>query len=69
MTTPTSEFLCRSCGFITFDGPLRPASPVVIDVGGSKERLVVGVKYSAQLVFIRFVGTHEDYDDIEAGEV
>lgn len=42
---------------------------VVFNIGGNKFRLVVAVKYSAQLVFIRFVGTHEDYDDIEAGEV
>jgi len=25
--------------------------------------------HSAQLVFIRFVGTHADYGDIDAGEV
>jgi mRNA interferase HigB len=42
---------------------------VVFKLGGNKYRLVVAVKYSAQLVFIRFVGTHEDYDDINAGEV
>jgi len=42
---------------------------VVFNVGGNKYRLVVAVKYSAQLVFIRFVGTHADYDDIDAGEV
>ncbi len=42
---------------------------VVFNIGGNKYRLVVAVKYSAQLVFIRFVGTHADYDDIDAGEV
>jgi len=42
---------------------------VVFNVGGNKYRLVVAVKYSAQIVFIRFVGTHEDYDEIDAGEV
>ncbi len=42
---------------------------MVFNIGGNKFRLVVAVKYSAQLVFIRFVGRHEDYDDIEAGEV
>jgi len=42
---------------------------VVFNVGGNKYRLVAAVKYSAQLVFIRFVGTHADYDDIDAGEV
>ena len=42
---------------------------VVFNVGGNKYRLVVAVKYSAQLVFVRFVGTHADYDKIDAGEV
>jgi len=42
---------------------------VVFNVGGNKYRLVVAVKYSAQIVFIRFVGTHEDYDHIDAGKV
>ena len=42
---------------------------VVFNVGGNKYRLVVAVKYSAQLVFIRFVGTHADYNDVDAGEV
>lgn len=34
-----------------------------------KYRLVVAVKYSARIVFIRFVGTHAAYDAIDAGEV
>jgi mRNA interferase HigB len=42
---------------------------VVTNVGGNKYRLVVVVKYSAQLLFIRFVGTQADDDDIDAGEV
>ena len=42
---------------------------VVFNVGGNKYRLVVAVKYSAHLVFIRFVGTHQAYDRIDASEV
>ena len=42
---------------------------VVFNVGGNKYRLVVAVKYSAQVVFIRFIGTHADYDEIDAGRV
>ena len=42
---------------------------MVFNIGGNKYRLVVAVKYSAQLVFVRFVGTHADYDRIDAGEV
>jgi mRNA interferase HigB len=42
---------------------------VVFNIGGNKYRLVVAVKYSAQTVFIRFVGTHAGYDGIDAGKV
>lgn len=52
----------RNASFVGFDR-------VVFNVGGNKYRLIVAVKYSAQLVFIRFVGTHADYDDIDAEEV
>ena len=42
---------------------------VVFNVGGNRYRVVVAVKYSAQIVFIRFVGSHAEYDDIDAREV
>jgi mRNA interferase HigB len=42
---------------------------VVFNLGGNKYRVVVAVKYSAQIVFIRFVGTHAEYDEIDAREV
>ena len=42
---------------------------VVLNIGGNKYRLVVAVKYSAQIVFIRFIGTHADYDRINPEEV
>lgn len=39
---------------------------IVFNIGGNKYRLVVKVNYSLKIVFIRFVGTHEDYDQIDA---
>jgi len=45
------------------------AGRAVFNIGGNKYRLVVAVKYSAHLVFIRFVGTHQEYDRVDAQEV
>ena len=42
---------------------------VVFNIAGNKYRLVVAVKYTAQIVFIRFAGTHAQYDAIDAEEV
>ena len=43
--------------------------PVVFNIGGNKYRLVVAVKYSAAIVFVRFIGTHQAYDQINAEEI
>lgn len=42
---------------------------VVFDIGGNKYRLIVHVAYKYHAVYIRFVGTHAEYDKIDANEV
>lgn len=43
---------------------------VVFDIKGNSYRLVAQVKYAPLfLVFVRFVGTHAEYDRIDANEV
>ena len=43
---------------------------VVFDIKGNSYRLVVQIKYRPLfLVFIRFLGTHADYDRIDANTV
>ena len=39
---------------------------VIFDVSGNKYRLVVRVAYSHKRVLIKFVGTHAEYDKIDA---
>ncbi|HXC91266.1 MAG TPA: type II toxin-antitoxin system HigB family toxin [Stellaceae bacterium] len=42
---------------------------VVFNIGGNKYRLVVAVHYRGGRVFIRFIGTHAEYDKIDAKNV
>jgi mRNA interferase HigB len=41
----------------------------VFNVKGNTYRLIVAVKYEFQVVYIRFIGTHAEYDKIKAEEV
>ena len=42
---------------------------VVFNICGNKYRLIVHVKYGFSTVYIRFIGTHEEYDRIKAEEI
>jgi mRNA interferase HigB len=42
---------------------------VVFGIKGNTYRLIVKVEYEKQFVFIRFIGTHAEYDRIDANLV
>jgi mRNA interferase HigB len=42
---------------------------VVFNIKGNEFRLVVSVKYQAGTVFILWLGTHREYDQIDASKV
>ena len=39
---------------------------VVFNIGGNKYRIVVWINYAYRVVYIRFIGTHRQYDQIDA---
>jgi mRNA interferase HigB len=44
-------------------------SRVVFNIKGNDYRLVVRINYPYRVIYIRFVGTHADYDRINAEEI
>ena len=42
---------------------------VVFNICGNKYRLITQINYKRQWVFIRFIGTHNDYDNINADKI
>ncbi|ELS03306.1 hypothetical protein Xen7305DRAFT_00030270 [Xenococcus sp. PCC 7305] len=39
---------------------------VVFNIKGNDYRLIVHVRYDISIIFIRFLGTHKEYDKIDA---
>ena len=42
---------------------------IVFNIKGNDYRLVVAMHYNRQIAYIRFVGTHRQYDQIDAAKV
>jgi mRNA interferase HigB len=40
------------------------AERVKFEIGGGNFRLIVAIKFKQQIVFVKFVGTHADYDKV-----
>lgn len=42
---------------------------VVFNIKGNQYRLVVRINFPFQLIWIRFIGTHKEYDNIDANSI
>ena len=42
---------------------------VVFNIAGNKYRLIVAIKYEIKIVFIRFIGTHKQYDKVNPEKI
>lgn len=45
---------------------ILPGNRFVFNIKGNTYRLIVKIHYNTGIVFIRFVGTHSEYDKIDA---
>jgi mRNA interferase HigB len=50
------------------------ASPVnaercVFNIHGNSYRLIVAINFTKQIIFIKFIGTHSEYDKVDAATV
>lgn len=42
---------------------------VVFNIKGNEYRLVAAIDYEFQLIFVRFIGTHKEYDKIDVKKI
>jgi mRNA interferase HigB len=42
---------------------------IVFNIKGNKYRLIIKINYDYSMVWIRFIGTHAEYDKIDANKI
>ncbi len=42
---------------------------IVFNIAGNKYRLIVKINYFAKIVFVKFIGTHKQYDKINVKDL
>ena len=48
---------------------ILPDNRIVFNIKGNNYRLIVKINYDYQMVWIRFIGTHAQYDKVNANEI
>ena len=68
----TSKTEWKSTKFIKAEYPsasLLMDNRIVFNIKGNHYRLIVKMNYDYQIVWIRFIGTHAEYDKIDATKI
>ena len=45
------------------------AERIVFNIAGNKHRLIIAADFRRSILFIKFIGTHADYDKVDAATV
>ncbi len=62
-TTPADVKAAFGNASILLDGR------VVFNIAGNKYRLIVWINYDYRIVYVRFIGTHKQYDKVDAQKI
>ena len=46
-----------------------PDNRIVFNIKGNSYRLIVRINYDYQMIWIRFIGTHAEYDKVDATKI
>jgi len=45
------------------------AERIVFNIAGNKHRLIVSVNFQRAILFVKFIGTHVEYDQVDAATI
>lgn len=48
---------------------ILPGNRVVFNIKGNQYRLIVKIHYNTGILYVRFVGTHAEYDKVDATRI
>ncbi|MBK5201704.1 MAG: type II toxin-antitoxin system HigB family toxin [Spirochaetaceae bacterium] len=48
---------------------ILPGDRIVFNIKGNSYRIIVKIRYSTQTMFIRFIGTHAEYDKVDVEKI
>ncbi|MFA7257853.1 MAG: type II toxin-antitoxin system HigB family toxin [Kiritimatiellales bacterium] len=66
-TVAEAEWSCFNEVKQTFrSADVLPGNRVVFNIKGNKYRMVVKIHYNTKFMYVRFIGTHAEYDKIDA---